>query len=165
MLLDEQGPQRHPKMLVGLGEAEPAQVQLLLRAVDLPGELVDGAAERRGQVLAERRHDAPQHVVVEDPEKQQHFHPTRQDFTVSAALFFIHLFFLHLDIKKLVKPVICWCGSDVSERVDEDGTITVNDENRFRSARSTFRLPSVLGSMKTTTRKRHVEVNKTQYSF
>lgn len=114
MLLDKQGPQRHPKMLVGLGQAEPAQVQLLLRAVDLPGELVDGAAERRGQVLAERRHDAPQHVVMENPEKQEHVHQTGRKLTVSADLFFIHLFFFHLYIKKLVKPVICWCGSDVS---------------------------------------------------
>lgn len=72
VLLDEQGPQSHPEVLVGLGEAEPAQVQLLLRPVDLPGELVDGAAERRGQVLAESRHDAPQHVVVENPKKKKY---------------------------------------------------------------------------------------------
>lgn len=69
VLLDEQGPQSHSEVLVGLCEAEPAQVQLLLGAVDLPGELVDGAAERRGQVLAEGRHDAPQHVVVENPKE------------------------------------------------------------------------------------------------
>lgn len=69
VLLDEQGPESHPKVFVGLSQAEPAQVQLLLRAVDLPGKLVDGAAERRGQVFAERRHDAPQHVVMENPGK------------------------------------------------------------------------------------------------
>lgn len=69
MLLDKQGPQSHPKMFVGLSQAEPAQVQLLLRAVDLPGKLVDGAAESRGQVFAESRHDAPQHVVMENPKK------------------------------------------------------------------------------------------------
>lgn len=67
MLLDKQGPQSHSKVFVGLSQAEPAQVQLLLRAVDLPGKLVDGAAEGRGQVFAERRHDAPQHVVMENP--------------------------------------------------------------------------------------------------
>lgn len=67
VLLDEQGPQRHAKVLVGLSEAEAAQLQLLLHAVDLPGELVDGAAEGGGQVLAQRRHDAPQHVVVQNP--------------------------------------------------------------------------------------------------
>lgn len=69
VLLDKQGPESHPKVFVGLSQAEAAQVQLLLRAVDLPGKLVDGAAERRGQVFAERRHDAPQHVVMENPEK------------------------------------------------------------------------------------------------
>lgn len=69
VLLDKQGPESHSKVFVGLSQAEPAQVQLLLRAVDLPGELVDGAAESRGQVFAERRHDAPQHVVMENPEK------------------------------------------------------------------------------------------------
>lgn len=67
VLLDEQGPQRHAEVLVGLSEAEAAQLQLLLHAVDLPGELVDGAAEGGGQVLAQRRHDAPQHVVVQNP--------------------------------------------------------------------------------------------------
>lgn len=70
VLLDKQGPQSHPEVFVGLGQAEPAQVQLLLRAVDLPGKLVDGAAESRGQVFAESRHDAPQHVVMENPEKK-----------------------------------------------------------------------------------------------
>lgn len=69
MLLDKQGPQSHPKMFVGLSQAKPAQVQLLLRAVDLPGKLVDGAAESGGEVLAESRHDAPQHVVMENPKK------------------------------------------------------------------------------------------------
>lgn len=67
VLLDEQGPQRHAEVLVGLSEAEAAQLQLLLHAVDLPRELVDGAAEGGGQVLAQRRHDAPQHVVVQNP--------------------------------------------------------------------------------------------------
>lgn len=67
VLLDEQGAQCHAKVLVGLSEAEAAQLQLLLHAVNLPGELVDGAAEGGGQVLAQRRHDAPQHVVVQNP--------------------------------------------------------------------------------------------------
>lgn len=67
MLLDEQGPQRHAKVLVGLREAEAAQLQLLLHSVNFPGELVDGAAEGGGQVLAQRCHDAPQHVVVQNP--------------------------------------------------------------------------------------------------
>lgn len=70
VLLDEQGAQCHAKVLVGLSEAEAAQLQLLLHAVNLPGELVDGAAEGGGQVLAQRRHDAPQHVVVQDPENR-----------------------------------------------------------------------------------------------
>lgn len=69
VLLDKQGPESHSEVLVGLSQAQPAQVQLLLCAVDLPGKLVDGASESRGQVFAERRHDAPQHVVMEDPEK------------------------------------------------------------------------------------------------
>lgn len=67
VLLDEQGAQCHAKVLVGLSEAEAAQLQLLLHAVNLPGELMDGAAEGSGQVLAQRRHDAPQHVVVQNP--------------------------------------------------------------------------------------------------
>lgn len=66
MLLDEQRPQCHAEVLVGLREAEAAQLQLLLGAVDLPGKLMDGAPEGSGQVLAERRHDAPQHVVMKD---------------------------------------------------------------------------------------------------
>ena len=67
MLLDEQGSQRHAKVFVGLSQAKLAQLQLLLSAVDLPGKLVDGAAEGSGQVFAQRCHDAPQHVVVENP--------------------------------------------------------------------------------------------------
>jgi len=67
VLLDEQGSQGHAEVLVGLRQTQPAQLQLPLGAVDLAGELVDGAAEGGGQVLAERGHDAPQHVVVEHP--------------------------------------------------------------------------------------------------
>lgn len=52
MLLDEQGSQGHAEVFVGLSEAEPAQLQLLLSAVNLPRKLVDGAAESRGQVFA-----------------------------------------------------------------------------------------------------------------
>ncbi len=67
MLLDEQGSQGHAEVFVGLSEAEPAELQLLLRTVNLPRKLVDGAAEGGGQVFTERRHDAPQHVVMENP--------------------------------------------------------------------------------------------------
>lgn len=67
MLLDEQGSQGHAEVLVGLGEAQPAKLQLLLGAVYLPRKLVDGAAEGGGQVLTQRCHDAPQHVVMENP--------------------------------------------------------------------------------------------------
>lgn len=76
-------------MLVGLSQAEPAQVQLLLRAVDLPGKLVDGAAESGGQVFAESRHDAPQHVVMENPKKTvtYSFNWTGFDYDCSRGLF------------------------------------------------------------------------------
>lgn len=67
VLLDEKGSQRHAEVLVGLSEAQLAQLQLLLGAVDLPRKLVDGAAEGGGQVFAQRRHYAPQHVVMENP--------------------------------------------------------------------------------------------------
>lgn len=50
-MLDKQSAQRHAKVFVGLREAESAQLQLLLRAVDLPRKLVNGAAEGGGQVL------------------------------------------------------------------------------------------------------------------
>lgn len=113
VLLDKQGPESHSKVFVGLSQAEPAQVQLLLRAVDLPGKLVDGAAESGGQVFAERRHDAPQHVVVENPANTvpdslnlSGFHPSR---FILKALFPLHLLYE----KKLVKPIICLCGRDV----------------------------------------------------
>lgn len=72
MLLNKQGPQSHSKVFVGLSQAEPAQVQLLLRAINLSGKLVDSTAESRGQVFAESRHDAPQHVVMENPKQQLH---------------------------------------------------------------------------------------------
>lgn len=52
VLLDEQGSQGHAEVFVGLSEAEPAQLQLLLSAVNLPRKLVDGAAEGSGQVFA-----------------------------------------------------------------------------------------------------------------
>lgn len=71
VLLDEQGPQGHAEVLVGLSEAQPAELQALLGAVDLPRELVDGAAEGGGEVLAQRRHHAPQHVVVQDPREEE----------------------------------------------------------------------------------------------
>lgn len=74
VLLDKQGPEGHSKVFVGLSQAEPAQVQLLLCAVDLPRKLVDGASESRGQVFAESRHDAPQHVVMENPKKKTQLH-------------------------------------------------------------------------------------------
>lgn len=97
VLLDKQGPKSHSKVFVGLSQAEPAQVQLLLRAVDLPGKLVDGAAESRGQVFAERRHDAPQHVVMENPEETvpyslnlSGFHHSR---FILKALFPLHLLY------------------------------------------------------------------------
>ena len=51
VLLDEQGSQGHAKVFVGLGEAEPAQLQLLLGAIYLSRKLVDGAAEGSGQVF------------------------------------------------------------------------------------------------------------------
>lgn len=54
-------------MFVGLSEAELAQLQLLLGAVNLPRKLMDGAAKGGGQVLAQCHHDAPQHVVMENP--------------------------------------------------------------------------------------------------
>ena len=67
MFLDEQGPQGHAKVLVGLGEAQLAQLQLLLCAIDFSRKLMDGAAEGGGQVLTQRRHDTPEHVVMENP--------------------------------------------------------------------------------------------------
>lgn len=73
VLLDKQGPEGHSKVFVGLSQAEPAQVQLLLGAVNLPRKLVDGASESRGQVFAESCHDAPQHVVMENPENSYIF--------------------------------------------------------------------------------------------
>lgn len=54
-------------MFVGLSEAELAELQLLLGAVNLPRKLMDGAAKGGGQVFAQRHHDAPQHVVMENP--------------------------------------------------------------------------------------------------
>lgn len=71
MLLDEQRSEGHPEVFVGLCEAQSAQLQLLLRPVDLSRKLMDSAAESRGQMLAQRRHDAPQHVVMENPETEQ----------------------------------------------------------------------------------------------
>ena len=79
--MDEQGSQSHAKVFVGLGEAEPAQLQLLLCSLNLPRKLVDDAAEGGGQVFAQRYHNAPQHVVMENPKTddmrrtgQLHFH-------------------------------------------------------------------------------------------
>lgn len=80
MLLDEQGSQGHAEVFVGLREAEPAQLQLVLRAVIFPGKLMDGAAEGRGQVLAQRRHDAPKHVVMEDSGQRRKKELSMQDF-------------------------------------------------------------------------------------
>lgn len=97
VLLDKQGPKSHSKVFVGLSQAEPAQVQLLLRAVDLPGKLVDGAAESRGQVFAERRHDAPQHVVMENPEE-----------TVPQSLNRSGFHRLRFILKALFPPSICY---------------------------------------------------------
>lgn len=65
--MDKQGSQGHAKVFVGLSEAEPAQLQLLLGAVYFPRKLMDGATEGGGQVLTQRCHDAPQHVVMENP--------------------------------------------------------------------------------------------------
>ena len=59
VLLDEHRPQGHAEVLIGLCQTQPAQLELPLCAVDLTGELVDCAPEGGGQVLAERRHDAP----------------------------------------------------------------------------------------------------------
>lgn len=119
VLLDKQGAQSHPKVFVGLSQAEPAQVQLLLRAVDLPGELVDGAAESRRQVFAESRHDAPQHVVMEDPKKKPvpySLNWTGFDWSDRFSGLFQNPRFSPIYTKenKLVNPVICWCGSDVN---------------------------------------------------
>lgn len=65
--LDEEGPESHAEVLVGLIETQPGEFGLSLGAVDLARELVDGAAERRGEMLAESRHDPPQHVVMQNP--------------------------------------------------------------------------------------------------
>lgn len=66
-MLDEQGSQGHAEVFVGLSEAESAQLQLLLSAVNLPRKLVDGAAKGCGQMFTQCRHNAPQHVVMDNP--------------------------------------------------------------------------------------------------
>ncbi len=70
MLLDEECTEGHAEVFVGLIETQPLQIQLLLASVDLTRELVNRAAKRRGEMLAQCRHDTPQHVVMKNPEKQ-----------------------------------------------------------------------------------------------
>lgn len=70
VLLNEERAERHAEVFVGLIETQTPQILLLFGAVDLARELVDGAAERRGEMLAQRRHDPPQHVVVKNPETE-----------------------------------------------------------------------------------------------
>lgn len=67
MLLDKEGTQGHAEVLVGLAQADLAWLKLLLIALHLLGELMDGIAEGGGEVLTQHHHDAPQHVVVQDP--------------------------------------------------------------------------------------------------
>lgn len=67
VLLDEESSQGHAEVLVGLTQADLTQLKLLLIALHLLGELVDGITEGGGEVLAQHHHDAPQHVVVKDP--------------------------------------------------------------------------------------------------
>jgi len=67
VLLNKESTQGHAKVLVGLAQTDLAQLELLLVALHLLGELVDGIAEGGGEVLAQHHHNAPQHVVVEDP--------------------------------------------------------------------------------------------------
>jgi len=67
VLLDKESTQGHAKVLVGLAQANLAQLQLLLIALHLFGEFMDGITERGGEVLAQHHHNAPQHVVVKDP--------------------------------------------------------------------------------------------------
>lgn len=52
VFVDKQRSQSHAEVFVGLRQAEPAQFQLLLRAVNLPRKLVDGAPKGGGQVFA-----------------------------------------------------------------------------------------------------------------
>lgn len=70
-MLDEQGAQSHAEVFVGLSETQTAQFQLTLGSVDLARELVDGAAECGGEMLAESRHDTPQHVIVKNTDRQR----------------------------------------------------------------------------------------------
>lgn len=70
-MLDEQSAQSHAEVFVGLSETQTTQFQLTLGSVDLTRELVDGAAERCGEMLAESRHDTPQHVIMKNPERER----------------------------------------------------------------------------------------------
>lgn len=67
VLLNEESSQGHAEVLVGLAQADLTRLQLLLIALHLLGELMDGITEGGGEVLAQHHHDAPQHVVVKDP--------------------------------------------------------------------------------------------------
>lgn len=67
VLLNEESSQGHAEVLVGLAQADLTRLQLLIAALHLLGELVDGIAEGGREVLAQHHHDAPQHVVVKDP--------------------------------------------------------------------------------------------------
>lgn len=71
VLLDEECSQGHAEVFVGLGETQPPQLQLTLRTFNLPGKLMDGAPERRGQVFTESCYNPPQHVVMENPGKRE----------------------------------------------------------------------------------------------
>jgi len=85
VLLDEECAEGHAEVFVGLIETQPIQIQLPLASVVLARELVNRAAKCRGEMLAQRRHDTPQHVVMKNPEKQSE----RQSVNMYLTLLYV----------------------------------------------------------------------------
>lgn len=66
----KQGTECHAKVTVGLAQADTGQLLWLVAALHLPGQLMQRLSERRGQVLTQDHHHAPNQVVMQDPKGQ-----------------------------------------------------------------------------------------------